>query len=167
MNLWTWRQILHGKNRQTSWCVTRGVNFQAHGFVAGQGAPCEAWPLTRLKGLDKKLAMLEISINTSELELLVKITFEAEIVTLTFVKMNSGLNRRINNPCRISSACRLGGLKTVWRGTRKPYGSLKRKSTKKEESHQFEVREAGSDHFTFKNSYIYIYAPWKSNYHSL
>lgn len=93
--------------------MTRGVNFQAHGFVAGQGAPCEAWPLTRLKGLDKKLAMLEISINTSELELLVKITFEAEIVTLTFVKMNSGLNRRINNPCRISSACRLGGLKTV------------------------------------------------------
>ena len=24
----------------------------------------------------------------------------------------------IHNPCRISSACRLGGLKTVWRGTR-------------------------------------------------
>lgn len=39
-------------------------------------------------------------------------------LTLTVLKMNSGLNGRINNPCRISSACRLGGLKTAWRGTR-------------------------------------------------
>lgn len=125
-DVWTYEhgdKFYMGKNRQTSWCVTRGVNFQAHGFVAGQGAPCEAWPLTRLKGLDKKLDILEISINTSELELLVKITFEAEIVTLKFLKMNSGLNGRINNPCRISSACRLGGLKTVWRGARNPYYS--------------------------------------------
>ena len=70
----------------------------------------------------KTSQFLEISIHTSWVRVACKShTWSWNwSLTLKFLKVNSGMNRRIHNPCRVSSACRLGGLKTVWRGTWNP-----------------------------------------------
>lgn len=119
MNLWTWRQILHGK-KQANFVVCDPWGEFPSTLCCWPRCPVRSLAIDQVEGPGQKTRNFRDFHKYQRVRVACKNhTWSWNwSLTLTVLKMNSGLNGRINNPCRISSACRLGGLKTAWRGTR-------------------------------------------------